>query len=164
DGTAWMALFSQNMLELAVELAVHDRTYEEMVLKFAEHFYFIAAGMNQPGQDGMWDEEDGFYYDLLRLPDGSATRLKVRSMVGRPPPCATTVIENGQRERLPKSMAAIAERMRRMPELFKSIHPSGPGHFGVAERGIMALVNPERLRRILSKMLDENEFLGPYGI
>jgi hypothetical protein len=164
DGTAWMALFSQNMAELALELAVHDHTYDDMVGKFAEHFYFIAAGMNRPGADGMWDEEDGFYYDLLRLPDGSATRLKVRSMVGLLPLCATTVTEKWQRESLPKAMAAIAERMRRMPELLKVIHPTGPGHFGVAERGMMALVNPERLRRILSKMLDENEFLSPYGI
>ena len=105
DGTAWMALFSQNMLELAVELAAHDRTYEDMVVKFAEHFFYIAAAMNRPGQDGMWDEEDGFYYDLLRLPDGSATRLKVRSMVGLLPLCATTVIEKWQRERVPRAMA-----------------------------------------------------------
>jgi hypothetical protein len=164
DGTAWMALFSQNMVELAVELAVHDRTYEDMVTKFVDHFYFIAAGMNRPGQDGMWDEEDGFYYDLLRLPDGSTTRLKVRSMVGLLPLCATTVSEEWQRERIPKAMAAISERLHRIPELFKTMHPTGPGHFGVAERGILALVNPERLRQILSKMLDENEFLGPYGI
>ena len=105
DGTAWMALFSQNMLELAVELAVHDPTYEDMVVKFAEHFVYIAEAMNRPGQDGMWDEEDGFYYDLLRLPDGSATRLKVRSMVGLLPLCATTVIEAWQRERVPRAMA-----------------------------------------------------------
>ena len=112
----------------------------------------------------MWDEEDGFYYDLLRLPDGSATRLKVRSMVGLLPLCATTVIEKWQRERVPRAMAQIAERLRRMPELWQTMHPTGPGHFGVADRGIMAMVNPERLRRILTKMLDENEFLGPYGI
>ena len=164
DGTAWMALFSQNMTELAAEIAVHDHTYDDMVSKFAEHFFFIAAGMNRPGQDGMWDEEDGFYYDLLRLPDGSTTRLKVRSMVGLLPLCATTVIEQSQRESLPNLTATITERWRRMPELLKAIHPTGPGHFGVAERGILALVNPERLRRILSKMLDENEFLSPYGI
>ncbi len=164
DGTAWMALFSQNMAELAVELAVHDRTYEDMVVKFAEHFYYIGAAMNRPGQDGMWDEDDGFYYDLLRLPDGSAQRLKVRSMVGLLPLCATTVTEAWQRERIPRAMAQLWERVRRMPELGESIHLTGPGHFGVAERGIMALVNPERLRRILSKMLDENEFLSPYGI
>jgi hypothetical protein len=120
--------------------------------------------MNRAGQDGMWDEEDGFYYDLLQLPDGSATRLKVRSMVGLLPLCATTIIEKSMRERVPRAMAHITERLRRMPELKESIHPTGPGHFGVAERGIMALVTPERLRRILTKMLDENEFLSPYGI
>ncbi len=164
DGTAWMALFSQNMLELAFELTVHDPTYEDMLPKFAEHFSYIARGMNRPGQDGMWDEEDGFYYDLLRLPDGSATRLKVRSMVGLLPLCATTVIEKRQRERVPLAMAAITERLRRIPELFETMHPTGPGHLGIGERGILALVNPERLRRILTKMLDENEFLSPYGI
>ena len=164
DGTAWMALFSQNMLELAFELSEHDSTYEAMLPKFAEHFYYIARGMNRAGQDSMWDEEDGFYYDLLRLPDGSATRLKVRSMVGLLPLCATTIVEKRQRERVPMAMAAISERLRRIPELRDTMHPTGPGHFGVGERGILALVNPERLRRILTKMLDENEFLSPYGI
>jgi hypothetical protein len=164
DGTAWMALFSQNMLELSVELAAHDHTYEDMVFKFVEHFYYIASAMNRPGSDGMWDEEDGFYYDILRLPDGSATRLKVRSLVGLLPLCATTVIEKSQRETIPRAMRYILERLRRMPELAQTIHPTGPGHLGVAERGILALVNPERLRRILTKMLDENEFLGPHGI
>ena len=164
DGTAWMALFSQNMLELAVELAAHDPTYEDMVSKFVEHFYFIALGMNRPGADGMWDEEDGFYYDVLRLPDGRSTRLKVRSMVGLLPLAATTVVEKWQRERVPRVTAAIQERQRRMPELAATMHATGPGHFGVAERGLLALVNQDRLRRILSKMLDENEFLGPHGI
>ncbi len=164
DGTAWMALFSQNMLELAVELAAHDPTYEDMVSKFVEHFYFIALGMNRPGADGMWDEEDGFYYDVLRLPDGRSTRLKVRSMVGLLPLAATTVVEKWQRERVPRVTAAIQERLRRMPELAATMHATGPGHFGVAERGLLALVNEDRLRRILSKMLDENEFLGPHGI
>jgi hypothetical protein len=164
DGTAWMALFSQNMMELAVELAAHDRTYEDMVVKFAEHFFYIARAMNPPGSDGMWDEEDGFYYDLLRLPDGSATRLKVRSMVGLLPLCATTVTEQWQRERIPKAMESMLKRFGQMPELMESIHPTGPRHLGVADRGILALLNPERLRRILSRMLDENEFLSPYGI
>jgi len=164
DGTAWMALFSQNMLELAVELAAKDPIYEDMVFKFVEHFYYIAAAMNRSGADGMWDEEDGFYYDILRLPDGSATRLKVRSLVGLLPLCATTVIEKSQRESIPKAMSYVQERLRRMPELGQTIHPTGPGHLGVAERGVLALVNPERLRRILTKMLDENEFLGPHGI
>ena len=164
DGTAWMALFSQNMLELAVELAAHDPVYEDMVLKFVEHFYYIAAGMNKPGADGMWDEEDGFYYDLLCLPDGSSRRLKVRSMVGLLPLCATTVTEEWQRERIPRAFALLLDRLHRIPELLESIHPTGPGHFGVANRGILSMVNPERLRRILTKMLDENEFLGPCGI
>jgi hypothetical protein len=164
DGTAWMALFSQNMLELAFELTAHDPTYEAMIVKFVEHFAFIASGMNRPGQYGMWDEEDGFYYDLLRLDNGNATRLKVRSMVGLLPLCATTVLEKWQREHAPSAMAWFRERARRMPELLESIHPTGPGHLGVAERGILALVNPERLRRILMKMLDENEFLSPFGI
>jgi hypothetical protein len=164
DGTAWMALFSQNMLELAFEITAHDPSYEPMIMKFAEHFYYIGSAMNKPGSDGMWDEEDGFYYDLLRLPDGSSQRLKVRSMVGLLPLCATTVIEKSMRDRIPHTVANLQERLRRIPELKGTIHPTGPGHFGVAERGLMALVNPERLRRILTKMLDENEFLSPYGI
>jgi hypothetical protein len=164
DGTAWMALFSQNMLEIAVELAVHDPTYQDLAFKFTEHFSFIAAAINRTGPDGMWDEEDGFYYDLLRLPDGTATRLKVRSLVGLLPLCATTVIEKSQRDGVPALMAAVEERRRRMPELFATMHPTGPGHLGVDERGILALVNPERLRRILAYLLDEEEFLSPYGI
>jgi hypothetical protein len=98
------------------------------------------------------------------LPDGSSQRLKVRSMVGLLPLCATTVNEKWIRERIPRTMAAFHERLRRIPELQATIHPTGPRHFGVAERGILALVNPTRLRRILTKMLDEDEFLSPYGI
>ena len=164
DGTAWMALFSQNMTELAVELAAQDPVYEDMVLKFTEQFYYIASAMNRPGKDGMWDEEDGFYYDLLRLPDGTATRLKVRSMVGLLPFCAATVIEPWQREKIPRAIAGLTDRLRRMPELGTTMHPIGPEHFGVYERGLFAVLNPERLRRVLTKMLDENEFFGPYGI
>ena len=125
DGTAWMALFSQNMLELAFELTVHDPTYEGMIMKFVEHFYYIGAAMNRPGQDGMWDEEDGFYYDLLRLPDGSAQRLKVRSMVGLLPLCATTIVEKRNRDRLPRTMAALHERLRRMPRAPRDHTPHG---------------------------------------
>jgi hypothetical protein len=164
DGTAWMALFSQNMAELAVELAVEDRAYEDMVVKFIDHYAYIAAAMNRPGDDSMWDEEDGFYYDMLRLPDGRSTRLKVRSMVGLLPLCATTVIESWQREQIPLAMEQVRQRMERMPELRVATHPTGRGHYGVHERGIIALLNPERLRRILSRMLDEQEFLSPYGI
>ena len=164
DGTAWMALFCQNMAEIAVELAAEDPAFEEFALKFLEHFLWIASAMHRPGQEGLWDEEDGFYYDVLRLPDGTATRLKVRSMVGLLPLCATTVTEKWQRERIPVVTEHLSKRWSQMPELWASIHPTGPGHFGVAERGILALVNKEKLQRILVKMLDENEFLGPYGI
>jgi hypothetical protein len=164
DGTAWMSLFCTNMLEIGAELAAHDPTYDDLMIKFIDEFLWIARAMNQIGPQGMWDEEDGFYYDVLRLPDGSATRLKVRSMVGLLPLCATTIIEAWQRERVPRIVAHFKERLRRMPELLDNVHPTGPGHFGVAERGIGALVNPDRLRRILSRMLDENEFLSPYGI
>src|SRR2546429_4572991 len=86
------------MMELAFELTAHDPSYEPMIMKFAEHFFYIGAAMNRPGQEGMWDEEDGFYYDLLRLPDGSAQRLKVRSMVGLLPLCATTILEKSRSE------------------------------------------------------------------
>ena len=164
DGTAWMSLFCQNMLEMCVEIAAYDRTFEDLAVKFAEHFLWIARAMNHVGHDGMWDEEDGFYYDVLRLPDGSATRLKVRSMVGLLPLCATTVVEPWQRERVPGLMAHVRERVRHMPELLQTIHPTGAGNLGYGERGILAVVQPERLRRVLARMLDENEFLSPYGI
>ena len=164
DGTAWVALFCQNMLEIAVELAAQDPMYEDMAMKFSDHFLWIARAMNQAGPDGMWDEEDGFYYDVLRLPDGGARRLKVRSMVGLLPVCATTVIEPWQRARVPRVVNVLRDRLGRMPELLASIHQTGPGHMGAADRGIIALVNQDRLRRILSRMLDENEFLSSFGI
>ena len=164
DGTAWVAFFCQNMVELSVEIAAEDPSYQDMCTKFLEHFLWIASGMNRTGPEGMWDEEDGFYYDVLRLPDGSAQRLKVRSMVGLLPLCATTVIEQWQRERVPEVVEAFQKRLKRMPELMQSVHATGPGHLGVAGRGIFALVNEERLRRILARMLDEKEFLSPYGL
>jgi hypothetical protein len=164
DGTAWVSLFCQNMFEISGELAAHDSVFEDMAIKFADHFLLIAHAMNQMGPSGMWDEEDGFYYDVLRLPDGTTTRLRVRSMVGLLPLCATTVIEPWQRERVPRVPQIMRERLQRMPELRGSIHPTGVGHLGYGERGILALVNPERLRRILGHMLDEDEFLSSYGI
>jgi len=164
DGTAWVSMFAQNMFEIAIELTAHDPMYEDMALKFAEHFVWIARAMNQTGPEGMWDEEDGFYYDVLRLPDGSARRLKVRSMVGLLPLCATTVIEPWQRDRCPRALETLRKRYLRMPDLRESMHATGPGHFGYGERGMAALVNETRLRRILTRMLDENEFLSDYGI
>jgi hypothetical protein len=164
DGTAWMALFCQNMLEIAVEIAPHDPTFEDMAVKFVDHFLAISHALNRVGQAGMWDEEDGFYYDVLRLPNGDASRLKVRSMVGLLPLCATTIVEPWQRQRVPKIEAHFRDRVRRMPELLRGIHPTGEGARGYGDRGIMAVVNQHRLRRILEKMLDEREFLSSYGI
>jgi hypothetical protein len=117
DGTAWMAMFCQNMFEIAIELAAHDPSYDDLVFKFAEHFLWIGAAMNKVGHDGMWDEADGFYYDVLRLPDGSAARLKVRSLVGLLPLCATTIIEPSQRERVPRVAKALEKRFAHIPEL-----------------------------------------------
>ncbi len=164
DGTAWVALFCQNMLEICCELAAHDPVYEDLAANFAIQFLLIARSLNALGTDGMWDEEDGFYYDVLRLPDGTSMRLKVRSMVGLLPLCAATVIEPAQRAKMAKLTARLRERLEHMPELRDAIHPTGPGHFGVAGRSMIALVGPDRLRRILARMLDENEFLSPYGI
>ena len=106
--------------------------------------------------------EDGFY-DVLRKPDGIYPP-QVRSVVGLLPLCASSIIEPWQRERVPHLADSFLERLRKTPELLQDIHPTGPGHLGVGQRGIAALVNPERLRRILSRVLDENEFLSPYGI
>src|SRR5262245_64361883 len=108
-----MSLFCQIMLEIGVEIAAEDRSYEDLAVKFADHFLWIAKAMNHVGPDGMWDEADGFYYDVLRLPDGRAARLKVRSMVGLLPICATTVYEPWQRERVPRLAAHFIERLRR---------------------------------------------------
>jgi hypothetical protein len=164
DGTAWMALFCQNMLEMSAELAARDPDYGEMAKRYVDQFFWIARAMNQTGSDGMWDEEDGFYYDVLRLPDGSARRMKVRSMVGLLPLCATTVAEPWLRECNPGLLEHFLARLEQMPELSESLHAAGPAHRGVNGRGIFALVNEVRLRRILSRMLDENEFLSPYGL
>jgi len=164
DGTAWMALFCQNMLEISLELAAHDSSYEDMVQKFLEHFLWIASGMNRQDAGGMWDEEDGFYYDVLRLADGSTHRLRARSMVGLLPLCAATVIEDRQREAVASLTDMVAGRMRHIPELEGGMHPIDLEHRGVAGRSLLSLLSADRLRRVLSRMLDEEEFLSPYGI
>ncbi len=164
DGTAWMAMYCQNMLEIAVEIAAEDRTFEDLAAKFVDHFLWIAHALNREGTGGMWDEEDGFYYDVLRWPDGSGTRLKVRSLVGLLPLCATAVVEPWHREQVPRLTEFAMERMRLMPVLAAAIHPTGPEYRGYGDRGILGVVHPDRLRRILARMLDEDEFLSPYGI
>jgi hypothetical protein len=163
DGTAWMALFSQNMLEIAAELAMTDTDYGEMALKFVEHFMWIASSMTQLGGDtGMWDEADGFFYDVLRLPDGRAERLKVRSMVGLLPLCAATVFDGQVLAKYPELVERFRWFLETRPELCAAIHD--PRKSGVADRKLAAILDETRLRRVLEKMLDENEFLSEFGI
>ncbi len=162
DGAAWAAFFCQNMLEMAIELAANDPSYEEMALKFYEHLMWISSSLNRNDGEGFWDAKDGFYYDRLRGPDGASAQLKVRSLIGLIPFCATTVIEKYQRERCSRLALHLERRTRQFPELAAAMHPAGD--LGVAGRGLIALVGPGKLRRVLEKLLDENEFLGPYGI
>ncbi len=164
DGTAWMVFFSQQMLRIAVELALHEPLYEEFVEKFFQHTLYIAGAMDRVGDrhDEMWDEEDGFYYDVLRLPDGSSTRLKVRSIVGLLPLAGAAVFEEDILEKLPRFRDRALLFGKRHPELIAGMHlPSQPG---VADRRMLAIVDETKLRRILARMLDENEFFSPYGI
>jgi hypothetical protein len=164
DGTAWMTLFAQNMLEIAVEIAEHDHVFDQIAVKYIEHFLQIGNAINRVGDTSMWDEEDGFYYDVLRLPDGSSSRLKVRSLVGLLPMCAATIVEPRQRDAVPAVMAYVQSRTQREPALLKGIHALGVAQRGQDGRGLMAVVNRDRLKRILSRVLDEQEFFGPYGI
>jgi hypothetical protein len=163
DGTAWMALFCQNMLEIAAELSVERPAYLDMCQKFIEHFLWISSSMVHAGDDiGMWDEADGFFYDVLRLPDGRAERLKVRSMVGLLPLCAVTVFEGDNLWRSPAVVEHLQRFLGARPELRAFIHdPVAQGQGG---RRLASILNEASLRRVLAVMLDENEFLSRYGI
>lgn len=163
DGTAWMALFSQNMLQIAVELASTDADYADMCLKFVEHFLWIASSMtHMGGETGMWDEEDGFFYDVLRYPDGRAERLKVRSMVGLLPFCAATVFDSKLLKQYPELGERLMWFLDSRPELRASIHD--PVKPGVGGRRLASILDEKKLRRVLSKLLDESEFLSEFGI
>jgi hypothetical protein len=163
DGTAWMCLFSQNMLEIAVELAKTDPDYADMALKFCEHFLWIASSMTHMGGDvGMWDEEDGFFYDVLRLPNGQAQRLKVRSMVGLLPLCAATTFDGKLIQQYPELGERLFRFLDARPEVRAAIHD--PAKEGVNGRRLASIVDETKLRRILAKMLDEKEFLSEFGI
>ncbi len=164
DGTAWMVFFSQQMLRIAVELAMHEPLYEEFVEKFFQHTLLIAGALDRVGEhnDETWDEEDGFFYDMLRLPDGSATRLKVRSIVGLLPLAAVAIFEEDILSELPKFRVRARLFLERHAELAANTHlPQQPG---VANRRMLAIMGEQKLRRILAYMLDEAEFYGPYGI
>ncbi|KPK11020.1 MAG: glucosidase [Anaerolineae bacterium SG8_19] len=164
DGTAWMAFYSLAMLQIALELAHHDPAYQSMASKFFEHFLWIYNAMDPLGErgDALWDEEDGFFYDVLRLPDGRATRLKVRSLVGLLPLAACTVVLPDQVQRLPEFMERVFWLNEHRPRLVGSIPSlSEPGP---NDRRLLAILDEAKLRRVLATMLDEAEFLSPYGI
>ncbi len=166
DGTAWMAFYCQNMLEIALILTEYDPIYEEVAFKFIQHFMWIAYAMDRIGEhhDEMWDEGDGFFYDLLRLPGGQAMRLKVRSLVGLLPLCASTVFESDAVTRYPKLMELIAQFKKRHPELVSHVAPTDQGFTGYKGRKLLSILNRKKLERVLGYMLDEQEFLGPHGI
>jgi len=166
DGTAWMALYCQTMAQIAVELAREEpAVYLEQAQALFENFAWIAAATNHVGPDGssLWDEQDGFFYDLLRRPDGSSVPLKVRSIVGLMPLAAATVIDSSVRTEFPGLVATVVEFLDRHPAITAALsghgrqaHETGPALF--------SLFDETRLRRILARMLDEAEFLGPHGI
>jgi hypothetical protein len=163
DGTAWMVIFSQNMLEIAMELALHKPAYAEMCDKFIAHYLWIARAIGYAGDNaGMWDEEDGFFYDVLKLPDGRSMRLKVRSMVGLLPLCAATVFEGKLLSLYPEVASRMRAFLEARPELRESIHD--PVATGCGDRRLASVLTADRLRRVLSRMLDEQEFLSSYGI
>jgi hypothetical protein len=164
DGTSWMGMYCLNMLAIALELAKEDRAYEDIASKFFEHFVYIAHAMNNFGSRGLslWDEEDGFYYDVLRLPNGEDHFLKIRSMVGLIPLFAVETLEPEAIDRLPG--------FKRRMQWFIDNHPDVPDHIDMSQssaRGVrllLSLVSKKQLGRVLSRMLDESEFLSDYGI
>jgi Glycosyl hydrolase family 63 C-terminal domain len=164
DGTAWMGFFCQNMMEIAMELARYDAGYQDIAAKFMEHFLWIAAAMDRVGihEDELWDEEDGFFYDLLRLPGGSAQRLKTRSMVGLLPLCATTAIPADVSTRCPEFMRRLGVFLDRRRSILTNVHP--PDVPGAEGRYLLSMCDEKKLRRILTRMLDEERFLSPFGI
>jgi hypothetical protein len=164
DGTSWMGMYCLNMLAIALELAKDDPAYEDVASKFFEHFVYIAQAMNDFGSEGvsLWDEEDGFYYDVLHLPNGEEHFLKIRSMVGLIPLFAVETLEPEIIDRLPG--------FKRRMQWFIDNHPDVPEHIEMTQRSargvrrLLSLVSRKQLKRVLSRMLDETEFLSPYGI
>ncbi len=167
DGTAWMAFFCQCMLEIALTLTDYDsELYQAVAFRYLEHFIWISYAMDRMGEnkDEMWDTQDGFFYDLLHFPNGDATRLKIRSMVGLLPMCASTIFEAGAVERYPQIQAQIALFRKRHPDVIEKLAPNGHTFVGYGGRRLLSICPEDKLKRILHYMLDENEFLSPYGI
>ncbi len=164
DGTSWMGMYCLNMLAIALELAKEDPAYEDVASKFFEHFVYIARAMNDFGSGGrsLWDDEDGFYYDVLKLPNGEEHFLKIRSMVGLIPLFAVETLEPEIVDRLPG--------FKRRMQWFIDNHPDVPEHIEMTQRSArgvrrqLSLVSRKQLKRVLHRMLDETEFLSPYGI
>ena len=164
DGTSWMAMYSLNLMRIALELALHNRVYEDVATKFFEHFLGIAAAINGVGDEalGLWDEEDEFYYDELRTPGGRELKLKIRSMVGLIPLCAVEVLDPELLERLPDFHARMKWFLNYRPDLAKLV--SRWEEKGVGERHLLSLLRGHRMKCLLRRMLDESEFLSEYGV
>jgi hypothetical protein len=164
DGTAWMAMYTLNLLRIALELAEHDHVYEDIALKFFEHFLFIAGAMEHVSADGtgLWDEADEFYYDVLNLPDGKHLPLKVRSMVGLIPLFAVEVLGDHIRTRLPEFARGARWFVEHRPDLARLIsHWEEPNQ---GDQYLLSLLRGHRLKRLLRRALDEAEFLSAYGV
>ncbi|WP_218079918.1 MGH1-like glycoside hydrolase domain-containing protein [Anthocerotibacter panamensis] len=164
DGTSWMGMYCLNMLTIALELARENPVYEDIATKFFEHFLYIADAMNKVGGSAtqLWDEEDGFYYDVLHLPHGPQLRLKVRSIVGLIPLFAVATLEPDILDKLPGFKARLEWFIRNRPKLTKNVACLETQ--GMGARRLLAICYKEKLQRILAKLLDEKEFLAEYGI
>jgi hypothetical protein len=159
DGTAWMAMYCLNLLEIALVLAEHDESYEDLATKFFEHFTYIATAIHDRG---LWNEEDGFYYDVLALESGERVPLRVRSMVGLLPLCATTTLGQATLERLPYFAGHFRWFENNKPRFVENVVHAH--RLGEHEGRLLSIVGPERLSRILSTMLSTDEFLSLYGL
>jgi len=168
DGTAWMAFFALNMLNMALELAKHNAVYEDIASKFFEHFLFISEAMTfgdpNDEQSSLWNDEDGFYYDAISWGSGNSTQLPVRSLVGLIPLYATLTLEPGVLKRFPGFKKRMDWFIENRPELATKGIIANMRGVGKHERKLLALANEDRLKRILERMLDESEFLSAYGI
>uniref|UniRef100_UPI001B1AE027 MGH1-like glycoside hydrolase domain-containing protein n=1 Tax=Aetokthonos hydrillicola TaxID=1550245 RepID=UPI001B1AE027 len=164
DGTSWMAMYCLDMLTIALELAKENSAYEDIASKFFEHFLYIADAVNGVGdaEIALWDEDDGFYYDALHSPDGHQFPMKVRSLVGLIPLCAVSILEPETLELLPGFRQRTEWFIRNRRDLTQNI--ACMEKQGVGERRLLAITPPDKLRRIVQKMLDATEFLSPYGI
>jgi hypothetical protein len=159
-----MAFYALSMLQIALELALNDPTYQSMASKYFEHFLWIHDAMDPQDDrsDSLWDDEDGFFYDVLRLPDGRAARMKVRSLVGLLPLAACAIVRPEEAAKLPEFMDRVRWLNENRPRLVQSIPALGAG--GIHDRRLLSMVDEEKLRRILHRMLDEDEFFSPHGI